>query len=600
MIKAGEIMTVPEVLVGEASDGREAVEALLRRGAEVVGLLEHGRLSGIITFYSVLCAAGAERPPRLLRAKELALAGVAPLSREAEWTSFLDGLRRYGVLPVAGARGELCGAVTAAALAAELGRRQEELEREIDAIINFSSDEILVADGEGTVLRANSVFEENFGVKVAEILGRKVEELEKRKVFFPSVTRLVLQKGSAQTVIQSQRNGRKLLATGTPAFNPDGGIFRVVVNTRDITRLNELRLRLEEAELVKNRYYQELVELRRSGTAAGEILAESVPMLKLLATARKIAPVDSTVLLTGESGVGKGMVARYIHDYSVRRKKPFITVNCGAIPENLLESELFGYAGGAFTGARAEGKIGKLELAHEGTLFLDEITELPLPLQVKLLHVLQEGVISRIGETREIRLDLRIIAASNRDVAGLVSAGAFREDLYFRLNVIPLEIPPLRERPADIAPLALHFLERFNRKYHRRKRLDPAVFDYLTSYHWPGNVRELSNLIERLVIVVDGELIAPPHLPRHVIGRNAAEAGKAPPPFFPQPLEQAKENLEKEMLRQALQRCRSTYEIAALLKVNQSTIVRKLKKYGLGMPGQAPAPADAASPRPRL
>ncbi|HHX86810.1 MAG TPA: sigma 54-interacting transcriptional regulator [Firmicutes bacterium] len=462
----------------------------------------------------------------------------------------------------------------------DLEKRVLELERELDAIINFSSDEIMVISGDGIILRANSVFEESYGVKIEDILGRKAFDLEAQKIFSPSVTRLVMQSKKPHTVIQSQRDGRKLLATGTPVFNPDGSIFRIIANTRDITHLKELELQLEEVELLKERYYQELLELRQSYAGGREILISSTPMRELIRTIEKVAMVDSTVFLTGESGVGKGVIARYIHDCSPRRDEPFITVNCGAIPENLLESELFGYSRGAFTGARKEGKAGKIELADQGTLLLDEITELPFNLQVKLLHVIQEGIISRVGDTREINLDLRFLAATNRDVEKMVEEGKFREDLYFRLNVIPVEIPPLRARKEDIEPMALHFLKHFNSKYRKTKTFDPEVFPYLQSYNWPGNVRELENLVERLVIVVDGELITARHLPENIRGYTSSYNGQPGIDMPLQPLENAVKAVEKEMLKKALQRCSSTYEMADLLGVNQSTVVRKLQKYG--------------------
>lgn len=456
-----------------------------------------------------------------------------------------------------------------------------ELERELDAVINFSSDEIMVVSGDGIILRANSVFEESYGVKIGDILGRKAFDLEAQKVFSPSVTRLVLQSKHPHTVIQSQRDGRKLLVSGTPVFNADGSIFRIIVNSRDITHLKELELQLEEAELLKDRYYQELLELRQGDPGGREILISSQPMREMIRTIEKVATVDSTVLLTGESGVGKGVIARYIHDCSPRRDESFITVNCGAIPENLLESELFGYSRGAFTGARKEGKAGKMELADQGTLFLDEITELPFNLQVKLLHVIQEGIISRVGDNREIRLNIRFLAATNRDVEKMVEEGKFREDLYFRLNVIPVEIPPLRIRLDDIEPLAQHFLKHFNGKHHKTKVFDPEVFPYLRRYSWPGNVRELENLVERLVIVVDGELIRALHLPENIRGRSPVFHAHPGLDLPLQPLENAIKAVEKEMLRKALQQCTSTYDMAELLGVNQSTVVRKLHKYGL-------------------
>ncbi|MDZ4133543.1 MAG: sigma 54-interacting transcriptional regulator, partial [Dethiobacteria bacterium] len=385
---------------------------------------------------------------------------------------------------------------------------------------------------------------------------------------------------------QSHRDGRKLLATGTPAFNTDGSIFRVIVNTRDITRLNRLKQQLEEAELFKNRYQQELLELRQGYLKSGEIVAASPAMLELLKVAQRIAAADSTVLLTGESGSGKGMVARYIHNSSPRHNKPFTIVNCGAIPENLLESELFGYAGGAFTGAKREGKIGKLELANEGTLFLDEITELPLNLQVKLLHVLQEEVICRIGGTREVKLNLRFIAATNRDIVRLVEEGRFREDLYFRLDVIPLLVPPLRERREDIKILAEQFLKKLNRRYLQHKTITPEVEDYLQKYNWPGNVRELENLIERMMIVVEGEEIGVQHLPGHLVFREPGIESATTTAGRIKPLKEARAVMEKELLAGALRCCRTTYEMADLLEVDQSTVVRLLKKYNLNPTGK--------------
>ncbi len=582
MLTAGDLFIEPAA-VQISTKAAEALATLRRDPHGALALLDGDQAVAVLTPATALRAVGRGAVLAQMTAKDLGLEAAAILP-DTPWPSFIKQLKADGAVPVVGSRGRRIGMVTLSSLTEKALLLAADLERELDAVISCSSDEILIADGEGKILRANAVFEENFGVQVAEVLGKNVSDLEKKKIFYPSVTRLVLQKRSSQTVIQSQRSGRKLLATGTPSFNADGTIFRVVVNTRDITRLNNLKQQLEEAELLKNRYYEELLELRQGRTLSGEILISSPPMRELIKTARKIAQVDSTVLLTGESGVGKGVVAHYVHEGSPRRDKPFITVNCGAIPENLLESELFGYSGGAFTGALKEGKVGKLELAHQGTLFLDEITELPLLLQVKLLHVIQEGIISRIGDTRDIQLNLRFIAATNRVIEQEVAEGRFREDLYFRLNVIPLEIPPLRERLEDIKPLAFLFLEKFNRKYRKQKTFDPEVFEHLSVYRWPGNVRELENLVERMVIVVDEDEITRRHLPYYILGARqpAAAAGLQHLPL--QPLKQAREAVEQELLRQALKQCRTTYEMARILGVDQSTVVRKLKKYDLEPP----------------
>jgi PAS domain S-box-containing protein len=563
-----------------SASAAEAIALLGDSGSEVICLTEGSVPVKLITPASVVAALQG-RPPGDLKARDLAVNPFPLVPAGSDWASLLPDLKQYGAAALVDEQGRIEGVITVSSYLDFLLARTEELERELAAVINFTSDEILVADGDGTVLRANEVFEENFGVKLSEVLGKSVDELEKKKIFFPSVTKLVLDKKSAQTVIQSHRDGRKLLATGTPAFNEDGSVFRVVVNTRDITRLNRLKQQLEEAELLKNRYRQELIELRQGYLGSSDIVAVSPAMAELITVAEKIAAVDSTVLLTGESGVGKGMIARLIHNSSPRSGKPFTVVNCGAIPENLLESELFGYTGGAFTGALREGKIGKLELANEGTLFLDEITELPLNLQVKLLHVIQEGLISRVGGTREIKLNLRFITATNRNIANLVEEGRFREDLFFRLDVIPLEVPPLRERREDIRPLTNLFIDKLNRRYQKQKYLGEELYSYLENYSWPGNVRELENLIERMMIVADEEEIGVQRLPRHLLGSEVKPAKPVTGFKGLMPLKQARESMEKELFSAALRSFRTTYEIAEALEIDQSTVVRKLKKYNL-------------------
>jgi PAS domain S-box-containing protein len=580
MQRAVDLIDKKPIIIEESASVREALEALFNSGNGYICTSSGGAVTAVITYASALRAVDRAENINSLKVIDAAVSPLPVIDADARWPDFMEELQKYDVLAVTKTGGNIVGIIHSAGMLKNIGSKAHELEREIDAIINFSSDEIFVADGSGRVLRANSQFEENFGVKLSSVLGSNVNDLEKKKIFTPSVTRLVIDKKSTQTVIQSRRDGRKLLATGTPAFNEDGSVFRVIVNTRDITKLNSLKLQLEEAELLKNRYRQELVELRQGYLNSGEIVASSRAMLELLNVATKIATVDSTVLLTGESGVGKGMIARYIHNISLRAEKPFTVVNCGAIPDNLLESELFGYAGGAFTGAKREGKIGKLELANEGTLFLDEITELPLNLQVKLLHVIQEGIISRVGGTREIKLNLRFIAATNRDIAKLVEEGKFREDLYFRLDVIPLQVPPLRERKEDIRALTDQFLLRLNSRYQQQKKLTEEVYHCLEKYHWPGNVRELENLIERIMIVADGNIIDVEHLPRRLTGIETAGTDQIAP-YKLQPLKTARENLEKGLLIEAIRVCRTTYEIADALKVDQSTVVRKLRKYNL-------------------
>jgi transcriptional regulator with PAS, ATPase and Fis domain len=307
-----------------------------------------------------------------------------------------------------------------------------------------------------------------------------------------------------------------------------------------------------------------------------------------------VSRVDSTVLLQGESGVGKDVLARLVHRLSERREYPFVSVNCGAIPESLLESEFFGYEKGAFTSAARNGKAGLFEQANGGVLFLDEVGELPLNLQVKLLKALQDRRCRRLGGIRSIDLDLRIIAATNRDLRKMVSEESFRMDLFYRLHVVPIEIAPLRERREDILPLALMFLNHFNRKYGASRTLGHELMSVLEDHNWPGNVRELQNLIERLVVTADEDALSVKHLPSSITKGNGPGS-----PAFRLPgslnLKDAREALEREVIREAVARAGNTRQAAKMLGVDHSTVVRKAQRYGIdlrevaaaGEPGKA-------------
>lgn len=314
------------------------------------------------------------------------------------------------------------------------------------------------------------------------------------------------------------------------------------------------------------------------GPDSPSIVAYSVEMGRVLQLAARVAPVNSTILILGESGVGKEVVARFIHRQSRRRGGPFVNINCGAIPASLLESELFGYEAGAFTGARREGKPGMIEVASGGTLFLDEISELPSDLQVKLLQVIQERRLTRVGGVKPVDVDIRIIAATNRDLPAMVRKGEFRADLFYRLNVVPITVPPLRERPDDVIPLIYHFLDRLNKTHAYHKTISEEAREILTAYSWPGNVREVENLIERLVVTVEGDEITADDLPQHVREGRIADRARVKVGGV-MPLRKAVEEVERQIIELALAEHRSTYKIAALLGVNQSTVVRKIKKY---------------------
>ncbi|MCI9597798.1 MAG: sigma 54-interacting transcriptional regulator [Firmicutes bacterium] len=295
----------------------------------------------------------------------------------------------------------------------------------------------------------------------------------------------------------------------------------------------------------------------------------------------RIANVDTTVLITGESGTGKGVLANLIHEHSSRASHNFIKIDCTAIPDSLFESELFGYEPGSFTGAKKEGKSGLIELANHGTLFIDEIGELPLRLQTKLLTVIQDKAFYRIGGNAPIPLDIRIITATNRNLEEMVAAHEFREDLYYRLSVVPIMIPPLRERADDIYPLIIHFLTLFNQKYQLSKKFAPKVLDYFTNYPWKGNVRQLENTIERLVVTTEANTIKPEDLPLAITQQAIYDIAGFE---SCQTYARAFADFEKHLLTNVMRNSSSTKEMSEILQIAPNTITTKLKKYGIKIP----------------
>ena len=315
-------------------------------------------------------------------------------------------------------------------------------------------------------------------------------------------------------------------------------------------------------------------------------------MKHLLEVASQVAATDSTVLILGETGSGKEMLVNYIHRASARASRPLVEINCAALPENLLEAELFGYEKGAFTGALSTGKKGLVEAAHQGTLFLDEINSMPLSVQGKLLRVLESRRSKRLGAVKEREIDFRLLAATNQDLKACVEKGTFRADLYYRLNVIPLEVPPLRSRRDDIVPLTLYFLELYCKKYDRMKVLGRRALEQLQRYDWPGNVRELRNVVERLVVTSASGVVEISQVPESLLDDGGA-TDKVPQVYpadwssFYQydpegfSLKEYMEFCERKLLSDVLAEYKSTYKAAKFLKTDQSTIVRKKQKYHL-------------------
>lgn len=457
---------------------------------------------------------------------------------------------------------------------------QKELAKEIEGIFNSSYDEIFVSDGKGIIKRINKVGESYYGVPVESMVGKSVFELEKKGYFNPSVTKLVFRERKRVTITQKTKSGKHLIATGNPIFDENGEITRVVINSRDVSELLNLRKQLEDTEQLVESYRQQLLKLSQEKIRLNELIAQSSQMKRILEMVDQVAQVDSSVLIMGESGVGKGVVASRLHSLSKRSGGPFITIKCGAIPEHLLESELFGYEGGAFTGAQIEGKRGLLELASGGTLFLDEITELSLRLQVKLLQVIQEKRLVRLGGSKFIDVDIRFVATTIRDIQRMVAEGLFREDLYYDLNVIPIIIPPLRYRQEDISVLIDYFLDRVNSKYEKNKKFSPEAKEILLNYNFPGNVRELENLVERLLVTNEGNEITVDFLPEYLFEEHNRSINRVNVLDICH-LKEAVEELEKQLISMAYTRFKNTYKVAEVLAINQSTVVRKIKKYRL-------------------
>ncbi len=454
------------------------------------------------------------------------------------------------------------------------------LARELDAIIDSSSDGLFVCDGKANVIRMNPASEKIHKVGSDQIVGRNMRQLIQDGFIDRSAAWETSQSGKPFTLLQN-KDGRKLMSISTPVFNEAGELERIVVSERDITEIDRLHREIEEQEAKADEFRHHILEKQQAELESRRVIARSPAMVRALGQAIKVSNADSSVLILGESGVGKGLIADLIHQHSGRRTRPLIKINCGAIPESLIEAELFGYEKGAFTGALDKGKPGHFELADGGILFLDEIGELPLTSQVKLLRLLEDGHIVRLGGTVSRKVNVRVLAATHRNLEDMVAQGSFRHDLYYRLNVIPIFVPPVRERRECLVPLLRHYIDHFSVSTGQSKRLTRAALDVLTTYAYPGNVRELMNICERLVVMTDTELIGLPDLPAQLTARVEGSDAAQVSWHADLTLQQVVDEVEKRVLEQARARFRNQTEMAEALGINQSTVARKLKRHGL-------------------
>lgn len=442
--------------------------------------------------------------------------------------------------------------------------------RLFSVIDQHSANGIWIIDNDGRTCWTNRVGREFYDLTEEQTIGVPVAEFERRGVFRPAASLIALRKRAPVTVTHQTACGRITLASANPLINDDGNISLVIVSVTDISNIlhsgSKTAVETRTADL--------------AGPVQRRLICTSASMKKVLASAERVAAADCPVLLSGETGVGKTEIAKVIHASSPRRKGPFIAVDCGALPASLIESELFGHAAGAFTGSSKRDKPGLIQMADKGTLFLDEIGELPLDMQVKLLRVIEERRVRPVGEPVERPVDFRIIAASNRNLHQMSEAGRFRSDLYYRLAVVTIDIPPLRERPSDIVPLAEAYLQSLAARQGSRLTLSRETRNSLEAYAWPGNIRELRNLVESLAAMADGPEFDLDVLPEHIRNpHQPASAGVRTPQVANLPrLRDAVRGLERDLVFRAIDIAGSHERAADLLGISLPTLMRKKRQ----------------------
>ncbi len=462
----------------------------------------------------------------------------------------------------------------------------KEMLMQFQTLLDHSYYGIYILDHQGIVLKVNDVAAGLIGLKKEEMIGTKITDIVDNGIVDTALTPAILkfQKPLTRPLYVIKSN-KYIMASGMPIFDDQGKILFVVVIEHDMTIVKELRTRLEQVTEVADTIKSELSNRNLLELKNSKIIADAPPMNQVLTVLLKLAKMDaSNILITGESGTGKGLMSKFVHHNGNRRNKPFISINCAALPDMLLEAELFGYEKGAFTGASDSGKAGLFELANQGTIFLDEIGDLPFPVQAKLLKFLDDGEIRRLGGTRTIKVDCIVIAATNQNLEELVHRKKFRQDLYFRLNIFPVHIPPLRNRTEDILKISNFYLKKYNKIYKQKKRFSENCLEQLQAHDFPGNVRELKNIIKNAVVIKEKDVldkILPPALTR-LKSKNISPPGNRNTTIS-QGLNEELLEFERKKLEQAMENFDSTRDLANHLNISQSTVVRKLKKHGLSL-----------------
>ncbi|HBG7746047.1 TPA: sigma 54-interacting transcriptional regulator [Clostridioides difficile] len=463
-------------------------------------------------------------------------------------------------------------------------------------ILEASHDEICVSDDKGIIIYCNKAFEENYGLKKEDILGKNVSFLEDSGYSTKSPIPIVLKTKTKFSLEQDTQTGKKLIITATPIFDENGNLEFTVENCRDITELNNIKNKLEDTKKQVKKYKSEVETLYRTALRIEDtVIMDGIVMKPIINTVNHVSKTDVSVLLLGESGTGKSSLARYIHHNSNRSNCPFITINCATISPQLLESELFGYTSGAFTGASTKGKVGLVELANGGTLFLDEIGDIPQNLQAKFLQLIQDRTFTPVGSLKNKKVDIRIISATNVDLVSKVKEKKFREDLYYRLNVIEIKLPPLRERRDNLVEIIKYYFNRYSSDFNLNKTISKEAMDAIANYRFPGNIRELQNIIQKILLTCTDNHITIDDLP-NILTKNIHITNNGNKTHISQinkviisdskstnyknkNFDTLIKEYEKNIILDAYEKFGSSYKVAKHLEISQSKANRLIRKY---------------------
>ncbi|HID1128506.1 TPA: sigma-54 interaction domain-containing protein [Clostridioides difficile] len=463
-------------------------------------------------------------------------------------------------------------------------------------ILEASHDEICVSDDKGIIIYCNKAFEENYGLKKEDILGKNVSFLEDSGYSTKSPIPIVLKTKTKFSLEQDTQTGKKLIITATPIFDENGNLEFTVENCRDITELNNIKNKLEDTKKQVKKYKSEVETLYRTALRIEDtVIMDGIVMKPIINTVNHVSKTDVSVLLLGESGTGKSSLARYIHHNSNRSNGPFITINCATISPQLLESELFGYTSGAFTGASTKGKVGLVELANGGTLFLDEIGDIPQNLQAKFLQLIQDRTFTPVGSLKNKKVDIRIISATNVDLVSKVKEKKFREDLYYRLNVIEIKLPPLRERRDNLVEIIKYYFNRYSSDFNLNKTISKETMDAIANYRFPGNIRELQNIIQKILLTCTDNHITIDDLP-NILTKNIHITNNGNKTHISQinkviisdskstnyknkNFDTLIKEYEKNIILDAYEKFGSSYKVAKHLEISQSKANRLIRKY---------------------